>query len=263
MNFKIIQSPQRLADYVRFFWFSEYNAPKEPSFIHHAFAHHCPEVLFCYKGQFKYKSAFDTGKSLITGVYGQTQSISRVTSNTDFGILGFYLYPHALTQLFQMQANELTNQSVDIKTLYGKEGEILEEKIMLAVNNNQRVKIITDFLEARLINVRTKFSGTCSSIKTISNAYQAVSASSLTKNNFLSLRQFERRFKEFSGFSPKRFLRIARFNSLLNTPFQHKNFADIAFEFGYYDEVHFSHDFKQFSGILFLKFRGQRRAFYF
>ena len=117
MNFKIIQPPRRLADYIRFFWFLEYNAPKEPSFIHHAFAHYCPEVLFCYKGQFKYKPAFDTGKSLITGVYGQTQSISRVTSNTDFDILGFYLYPHALIQLFQMPANELTNQSVDIKNL--------------------------------------------------------------------------------------------------------------------------------------------------
>lgn len=249
MNFKIIDPPQHLADYVRFFWFLEYSASKEQSFIHDAFAHHCPEVIFCYKGQFKYKSAFDTEKNLITGIYGQTESISRVTSNTDFGILGFYLYPHALTQLFQVPANELTNQSVDIKTLCGKEGEILEEKIKLAVDNYQRIKMVFDFLETRLKNVRTEFSVLCSSINSISNSYQAVSVKKLASNNFLSVRQFERRFKEFSGFSPKQFLRIARFNSLLNKPFQNRHLAEIALDFGYYDESHFSHDFKRFSGF--------------
>ncbi len=249
MDFRIIQPPQHLADYIRFFWFLEYNASKEQPFIHHAFAHHCPEVIFCYKGQFKYKSTFDTEKNLITGIYGQTQSISRVTSNTDFGVLGFYLYPYALTQLFQVPANEVTNQSVDIKTLCGKEGEMLEEKIMLALDNDQRIKMVFDFLEARLKNVRAELSNLCSSIKTISNAYQAVLVRELASNNFLSVRQFERRFKEFSGFSPKRFLCIARFNSLLNKPFENKHLAEIAFEFGYYDESHFSHDFKQFSGF--------------
>jgi len=249
MNFKIIHPPPHLADYIRFFWFLEYNASKEQPFIHHAFAHHCPEVIFCYKGQFKYKSVADTEKNLITGIYGQTASISSVISNTDFGILGFYLYPHALTQLFQVPANELTNQSVDIKTLCGKEGEILEEKIKLAEDNSQRIKIVFDFLGARLKNVSAEFSVLCSSIKTISNAYQAISVKELASNNFLSVRQFERRFKEFSGFSPKQFLRIARFNSLLSKQFQHKHLAEIALEFGYYDESHFSHDFKQFSGF--------------
>lgn len=248
MYFKIIKPPSQLSDYVRFFWFLEYNASKVGPFTHHAFAHHCPEVIFCYKGQFKYKSSFDTEKNLITGVYGQTQSISRVTSNTDFGVLGFYLYPHAFAQLFRLPANEFTNQSVDIKTLCGKEGEILEEKIMLATNNDQRLKLVTDFLEVRLKNVKTEFINICASIKTISNSYQAVSVNALASKNFLSVRQFERRFREFSGFNPKLFLRITRFNSLLNKPFQNKTLTEIAFDFGYYDQSHFIHDFQKFSG---------------
>jgi AraC-like DNA-binding protein len=249
MNFKIINPKGQVSNYVRFFWLLEFNASKEGSFSHHAFAHHCPEFLFCYKGQFKHKSAFDTEKKLITGVYGQTQFLSSVTSDKDFGILGFYLYPHALAQLFRLPADELTDRSVDMKTLCGKDGEILEEKIMLASDNDQRIEIVTNFLEARLKNVRTEFTGLCSSIKKISDAYQPTSVNTLASNTFLSVRQFERRFKEFSGFSPKRFLRIARFNSLLNKPFRRKNLAHIAFESGYYDEAHFNHEFKLFSGV--------------
>lgn len=249
MDYKIIQPPQQLADYVRLFWYLEYNASSDKPFIHQAFAHHCSEIVFCYKGQFKFKSAFEGEKNLSSGVYGQTQTTSKVISDTDFGIFGFYIYPHALAQLFRMPANELTNHSIDLKTLCGKEGDILEEKIMLASDNDQRVKIVTDFLERRLKNARNEFSSICSSIRSTSNSYEAVSVKLFASNNFLSVRQFERRFKEFSGFSPKQFLRIARFNSLLNKPFQNKRLAEIAFEYGYYDESHFSHDFKQFSGF--------------
>lgn len=249
MNFKILQPSHQLADYVRFFWFLEYNASVDKPFVHQAFAHHCPEIIFCYKGQFKYKSTFENEKTLTSGIYGQTQFCSRAASNTQFGIFGFYLYPHALSQLFCLPANALTNQSVDLKTLCGKEGEILEEKIMLASNNNQRFKLVTDFLEARLKNVRTEYTRIFSSIKAISNSYQGISVKSLAENNFLSLRQFERRFKEFSGFNPKLFLRIARFNSLLSKPFQHTPLAEIADEYGYYDESHFIHDFQKFSGV--------------
>ncbi|NJK95435.1 MAG: AraC family transcriptional regulator [Bacteroidales bacterium] len=249
MDYQIIQPPPQLADYIRLFWYLEFNATEDKPFVHRAFAHHCFEIVFCYKGQFKFQAAFDRENNLGSGVYGQTQSISKVTSNTNFGVLGIYLYPYALTQLFGVPASEITNQSVDVQTLFGKQGKELEERIMMALDNKQRIKIISNFFESQLKNIKSEFSTLCSSVKTISNAYSTLTVNILASNNFLSVRQFERRFKEFSGFSPKLFLRIARFNSLLNKSYYDKPFAEIAFDFGYYDEAHFSHDFKELSGI--------------
>lgn len=245
MNFQTIQPTQQLADYVRFFWFLEGN---DKPFVHRAFAFPCPEITFCYKRQFKYSSKFEAEKTITGGIFGQTQTFSRIASEADFGVFGFYLYPHALPQIFCLPANELTNQSVDIKTLCGKEGEILEEKIMLAGNNYQRVKLVSDFLQARLKNIRTEYITISSTIKAILNFWQATSVKALADNNFLSLRQFERRFKELSGFSPKLFLRIARFNTLLKKDLQNKSLTQIAHEYGYYDQSHFIHDFQNFSG---------------
>lgn len=248
MKYKVIQPPQHLADYVRFFWFAEANASSHNPYIHHAFAYSCPEILFCYKGGFNYKFGLSEETNLISGIYGQTQTFSRVASNTDFGIFGFYLYPHALSQLFCLPASELTNQSIDMKTLCGKEGELLEEKIMLAPNNHQRVQIICDFLRARLKNVKTEYRTIFSSIKAIANSHQLTSVKALAENNFLSLRQFERRFKDFSGFTPKLFLRIVRFNSVIKRGFKNTSLTKIAYECGYYDQSHFIHDFQKFSG---------------
>lgn len=248
MNYKIIKPPQKLSDYVRFFWFSEGNALINNPFTHHAFAYPCPEIIFCYKGQFKYNMEYGVERILTSGIYGQTQTFSKVSSESDFGVFGFYLYPHALPQLFGLPANELTNQSADIKALCGKEGEILEEKIMLALNNDQRVKLICDFLEARLQNAKTEYMQISSSIKSILTFGKVTLVKTLVDDSCLSVRQFERKFKEFSGFNPKLFLRITRFNSLLNRDFADQPLAQIAYEYGYYDQSHFIHDFQKFSG---------------
>jgi AraC-like DNA-binding protein len=242
MNFKTIQPPPHLADYVRFFWFSEGNASLHKPFIHHAFAYTCPEIIFCYKGQFRYSVEQAAEKTLTAGIYGHTQMFSKVFSHNDFGVFGFYLYPHALPQLFGLPANELTNHSADIKTFCGKEGEVLEEKIMLAINNRQRVKLVCDFLTA------TGYQKILSSIRLMAHSCNIYSVKAFASHNFLSVRQFERRFKELSGFSPKLFLRITRFNSVLNKNFNNQSLVQIAYECGYYDQSHFIHDFQQFSG---------------
>jgi AraC-like DNA-binding protein len=248
MNYRVAKPPPQLADYVRFFWFSEGHASLERPFVHHAFAYTCPEIIFCYKGQFKYNIALGAEQVLASGIYGQTQTFSKVVSDADFGAFGFYLYPHALPQLFCIPANEVTNQSADVKTFFGKDGEVLEEKIMLATNNDQRLKLVCHFLEARLKNVRTAYTKFFSSATLLSGSGEIASVKALADRSFLSVRQFERRFKEFSGFSPKLFLRITRFNSLLNRVFEGQSLAQIAYEGGYYDQSHFIHDFRKFSG---------------
>jgi methylphosphotriester-DNA--protein-cysteine methyltransferase len=56
-------------------------------------------------------------------------------------------------------------------------------------------------------------------------------------------------FKHFSGFSPKLFSRIIRFQSALNHyGKKEKKLTEIAYDAGYYDQSHFIQDFKEFSG---------------
>lgn len=66
----------------------------------------------------------------------------------------------------------------------------------------------------------------------------------------LSVRQFERRFTQQIGMRPKLYARIARFEAALNykarSPAQ--NWTEIAHHFGYSDQMHLVHDFREFSG---------------
>ncbi len=76
-----------------------------------------------------------------------------------------------------------------------------------------------------------------------------IQVNAMAKKYYLSERQFERQFQEFSGFNPKKFSRIVRFQSAMSQYGNMvKSLTDIALDCGYYDQSHFIHDFKEFSG---------------
>ena len=66
-----------------------------------------------------------------------------------------------------------------------------------------------------------------------------------------SHKHFIRMFRQHVGLTPKMFMRIARFQRVLHETVQFKTlrWTDIALDCGYYDQAHFIHDFKNFSGL--------------
>src|SRR5699024_12361683 len=63
--------------------------------------------------------------------------------------------------------------------------------------------------------------------------------------------QFGRNFKKASGFTPKFFARIVRFQTAMESfGLETQTMAEIALKCGYYDQSHFIHEFKEFSGYL-------------
>lgn len=67
---------------------------------------------------------------------------------------------------------------------------------------------------------------------------------------FMSERQFQRRFQEAVGLSPKVFCRIRRMRAaLLERLLAEKPYADILFDHGYTDKSHFNRDFAAIAGL--------------
>lgn len=68
----------------------------------------------------------------------------------------------------------------------------------------------------------------------------------------MSERQFNRKFGEVIGISPKHFIRIQRiqqFISLYECAQDQISLGDLIYDCGYYDPAHFSKDFKDIAGI--------------
>jgi AraC-like DNA-binding protein len=247
MIYQEIQPSPTLAPYVRFFWVLESDLPQGADYIHRTLASGCPEMVFHYTGVFsEILPSGDQAPSFISGITGQTTQYNRYSISENFGIFGAFLYPFAVTALFGVAATDLSNRSVDLVSLCGSAGAALEEQILLAPDTASRVEILSDFLTRRLRPLEPPI---LYAIRTLVQTDGQMDLAQLSSDCFRSRRQFERNFKTFAGFSPKLFARLSRFHGALGRyGARGMSLTQIAYDCGYYDQSHFIHEFKAFSG---------------
>lgn len=249
MQYFTIPPPKILAHYVRHFWVLECEVSPGDPFIHRTMADGCPELLFHYKGRFdRLDHSNENYDCFTSGMQGQAHEFKRFWANRSFGLFGVYLFPYAIPELFGMPATEMANQMPDLQSLLGKDAASLEENMILAADTPTRMAIICNFLEQKLPHNSKAPAGVKETIGHIIQTKGMLNVAELASRNFLSTRQFERHFKTMSGFSPKLFSRIVRFQSALYENKAHKSLTEIAYDCGYYDQSHFIHDFRTFSG---------------
>jgi len=247
MKYYTIPPPPSLSHFVRFFWVLESD---DAGYIHRSMAQVCTEMIFHYNGIFD--ELLDDNRSeqsFAAGIQPQCDRIRRFSIRRQFGIFGVYLYPYTLPLVCRTTATELTNHMLDIDIIFGKEGKELREKMLLAKSNQHRVHIIAGFLLEKLKDHRIQQNGIATAIRFVMESNGRLKVEDLADRFAMSERHFERKFKELAGFTPKRFSRIARFQAVMNNYGNPgKSLLDIAHECGYYDQSHFIHEFKQFSG---------------
>ena len=120
-----------------------------------------------------------------------------------------------------------------------------------ASDNLERIDIINSYVEAKILNKKCSNDHVIlEAVRHVMNSNQSETVGELAYKFNLSKRQFERKFKEYSGLEPKLFSRIARFKRAYNIC-QNKNqtLLQTALECGYFDQAHFNHEFKAFAGF--------------
>lgn len=248
MKYYTVAPSPKLAPYVRCFWVYEGDASVNKPYIYRGYADGCTEMVFHYRGTYDQLVGDKQLPSHRAGIHAQTRQYTRFVVSENWGIFGCYLYPFALPKLFSLPASDFTDLLNGFDDVLGREGTELQERILSAGDNTERVAILTQFLEGKLSEARTNEPLVFRSISQIIETRGLVNVRDLAREYFLSDRHFERKFKEFAGFAPKTYSRIIRFQAALKQYGSGRSLTDIAYDCGYYDQSHFINDFKEFSG---------------
>lgn len=250
MKYYTIPPSASLAPFVRFFWvFEGEGISREMPYIYRSMADGCAEILFHYQGTFQEITATGRQATFRAGVHAQSDAYRRFIIYEGFGIFGAYLYPFALKSFFDTPAGALSNLMPDLSVLIGKQAGELEDRIMSAANNEARVSILSDFLEKRLSSSQTADIQMADALHQILRNNGEIRIKAMSDYYGISIRQFQRRFKEIAGFSPKTYARITRFGHAMNHyGGTYRSLTDLAYACGYYDQSHFIQEFRQFSG---------------
>lgn len=158
---------------------------------------------------------------------------------------------NGFSKMFGISANEITDNNFPANEVIGSGVTHLYEQLLHTKSAQQMVAFADKFLintinrkKSTYINEGiTKISSYLLTNTTITNISQYAYHANM------SLRNFERRFVEQVGTSPKLYCRLLRFNSALNFKISNpkKNWAEIADVFSYYDTMHLIKEFKQFT----------------
>jgi AraC-like DNA-binding protein len=190
-----------------------------------------------------------TVKPLNTAGITGLQAQFRVFQNSkDIGTVLVFFHETGAAYFFREPMNELFGESVALENFVGKSliNEI-EERLSEAETHPARIHIIEQFLMARLQPIQTD-TLVQSAIQQIQLAKGNIRISELAKQLYTSKSPLEKRFRKIVGASPKKFASIVRFNALLKDYNLEKSLTELGYEAGYFDQAHFIHDFKVFTG---------------
>ncbi len=250
IHYQVHKPHEKLSGIVQFFWEFEADIGESMPYMHLSTASICPKLAFQYQGNMEALYSNGVRETLFNcGFQAQTNQAYQLVANQSVGVLGVYFYPHAIPLLFATPADEITNSNIEISELMGVLGKELEDKMLTAPSNTKRISIITSFLLHRLAQSSLANRNIIATAKHIIANRGLVNLNRLVEDNFLSQRHFERKFKALTGFSPKLFSRIVRFENSLSAYNTNKlSLTEVAYRCGYYDQSHFIKDFREFSG---------------
>ena len=244
MNYIKIEPCEELKDFVAHFWFAQWDErTQDIHSTYYATANSLAEIAFAYRGSQRYPEL------LFSSVQGQTSNYGQYPAGGFFELFGVSLYPYAIPFLFNIPASALNDAFIGLETLFGNEAKSLTEKIAVTIPLNKRIKILTDCFKSKLADSRFEDKLIIKAVKRIRQFHGNINIEKLSQEFCYSHKQFNRLFKEYSGFNPKTFARIVRFESILKNYDRYTNLTDAAYAYGYYDQSHFIRDFRNFSGF--------------
>lgn len=160
-------------------------------------------------------------------------------------------YPYGFANFVSMPIKKLANKDTPLKLLFGeKASQELGQKIKKAIDTKERIKIVETFLLKKLKDKAIIDNIVKTTIDAMLLTKGSAPISSILKNDLSKRRQLERKFVEKVGISPKKLGKVIRLQAALKMLLNKKseNLTAIAYDNEYYDQAHFTKDFKEFTG---------------
>lgn len=187
--------------------------------------------------------------SLISGAHSKYFVIE---ASVAMHVMGIWFKPGGAYRFLPLPASEIRDRHVALDDVWGSLASELRERMLAAPTVAEKFAVTERLLLERLQRGREHHPAVCfalSQFGRVARVTPVIDAIGISK------RRFEQVFADEVGLTPKLFCRVQRFQRVLHLVNQANNeandvdWADVALSCGYFDQSHFIHDFKSFSGI--------------
>lgn len=238
-----------LKQLIKYFWVI--TSDNEVNISHKLLPVNNIDIIINFSSQIKYtlsnKTQINTKGLHFNGIRKQYYTINQIGK---LNVLGISFFPEGLYPFLKIPLSEFTNRTIELDLLINRFTSRIEEKISISNVYAEKFDIIENEL-IQLIDfelIKTK------DISRLFNTFYW-NTNKLDINYFcvqygINQRKLERVFNKYIGISPKAFQKINRFQGILNHILKREyvDLTSLAYEYGYYDQMHFIKDFKSYAG---------------
>jgi AraC-like DNA-binding protein len=188
------------------------------------------------------------GRAVISGARTRSFVIDSAQQDRVFGI---QFAPGGAFPFFRAPVSEMENLSVDLDDLWPGVATELRERLLAAETIDAMFLLTERYLIAQIVKPLELHPAVCFAREQLSRRSHLVRVATVMDGIGMSQRRFIQLFHEQVGLTPKAFSRVRRFQRILETipRANDVNWIDLALGCGYYDQAHFIHDFREFSGL--------------
>jgi AraC-like DNA-binding protein len=165
-------------------------------------------------------------------------------------LFGIHFKPGGAYPFLKFPLSELHNQIVAGDAIWGAFVGELRERLYAAATIEARLALFEELLLARLGEEPYGLNTVRYAVREIGDHHGALSIKTLSEHLGISQNHLLTQFKRMVGISPKALARLYRLKHVLQSidPMQSVDWAVIANQANYYDQAHFSSDFRTFTG---------------
>ncbi len=183
---------------------------------------------------------------------------------TPVRLVGVHFKPWGISPFVDLPSTELRNRCVPVDAVWERSLDRIRDRIAGATSTSEILQILEDEMRSRLVPAPSRGLELVNhTARRLEAAWGAVSVGALTDGAGVSGNHLATQFKSHLGVTPKRVARIYRFARLiLSVDARHPvDWSELAQAAGYFDQAHFSKEFKDFTGHTPTAYLRLRRRF--
>ncbi len=198
---------------------------------------------------------YDPGSGALRGtvrgaiVCGPRSAPAVIDTATQCSMLGVHFHPGGMRPFVRAPLDELRDAQIGLDCVWGRFAEQLRERVLAAPDAAGQVRVVEQCLCEHTVRPLEPNAAVAFAARRCSEGAPLAAIANeigIARNRFTAL------FSDRIGMTPKRFARVQRFQRAVHRIAGERDpvdWAGLALECGYFDQAHFIHEFRQFSGL--------------
>jgi AraC-like DNA-binding protein len=185
------------------------------------------------------------------GIVGPSSRPFPMTTDCQFSVIGVQFRPGGAPAVLGSAVGGMLNENIVLADVWGSVAGELQERLHRAKSSELRLDIVDAFLCANLRDDLAPRPAVVVAAQKLQRSGSAGAVGRLVEHAGLRPARFMQQFEEGVGLKPKLFQRLHRFRRAVRLIHggREANLTCVALRAGYFDQAHFTHDFRTFAGM--------------